>query len=267
MLDDRRKRYLKAMGIQVFVRRPAVPDPGEGNVSVRPAGPGPDRVTDASAVATTKSPAAGSRPSDSAVPRDDGAVTAAFSSEKRNDWQELKREVAGCTACELHRTRTQTVLGVGNEQAALMVIGEAPGAEEDRQGEPFVGRAGHLLDAMLRAIGLQRGDVYIANVLKCRPPGNRNPAPAEAACCLPFLERQIALVAPRLILAVGGVAAHHLLGSDEPVGRLRGRIHEYGGSRIPLIASYHPAYLLRQPAEKAKAWQDLQKVRRILEGA
>ena len=177
------------------------------------------------------------------------------------------QEVAGCTACALHESRSQTVFGVGNPQAALMVIGEAPGAEEDRQGEPFVGRAGQLLTAMLRAIGLARQDVYIANILKCRPPGNRNPTPAEAACCLPFLQRQLALVSPRLILAVGGVAAHHLLGSGETVGRLRGRIHAYGDARIPLLVSYHPAYLLRQPGEKARAWQDLQKVRRILEGS
>jgi DNA polymerase len=145
-----------------------------------------------------------------------------------------------------------------------MVIGEAPGADEDRQGEPFVGRAGKLLDAMLHAIGLPRSEVYIANVLKCRPPGNRNPSLEEAACCDGFLRRQIALVGPKLILSVGGIAARHLLGTDTPVGRLRGAVHEYGEDRVPVLVTYHPAYLLRQPEEKAKTWQDLQQAAQLL---
>jgi uracil-DNA glycosylase len=147
-------------------------------------------------------------------------------------------------------------------QARLMIVGEAPGADEDRLGEPFVGRAGQLLTAMLRAIGLGRGQVYIANILKCRPPGNRDPLPEEAACCEPFLLRQVALVRPRVILAAGRVAAQHLLKSSDPVGRLRGQQHRLGD--IPLLVTYHPAYLLRSPEEKAKAWQDLQHLARLL---
>ncbi len=182
------------------------------------------------------------------------------------DWDALRAAVAGCTACELHRSRTQTVFGTGDVAARLMVIGEAPGADEDRQGEPFVGRAGRLLDAMLHAIGLPRGEVYIANVLKCRPPGNRNPSLEEAAACAGFLRRQIALVAPELILLVGGIAARNLLGTDTPVGRLRGTVHDCGVDRVPVLVTYHPAYLLRQPEEKAKAWQDLQLAARRLRG-
>jgi DNA polymerase len=159
------------------------------------------------------------------------------------------------------------VFGVGSEQARLLVIGEAPGADEDRQGEPFVGRAGQLLNAMLRAIGLERGEVYIANVLKCRPPQNRNPSLEEAAACEPFLRRQIELIGPRLILLVGGIAARNLLGTDTPVGRLRGTVQRFGAAGIPVVVTYHPAYLLRQPDEKAKAWQDLQQVARLLREA
>jgi DNA polymerase len=181
------------------------------------------------------------------------------------DWDTLRARVAQCTACELHRTRTQTVFGVGNPAARLMVVGEAPGADEDRQGEPFVGRAGKLLDAMLRAIGLPRGEVYIANVLKCRPPGNRNPSLEEATACEGYLRRQVALVAPKLILSVGGIAARNLLGTETPVGKLRGTVHSYGPDRVPVVATYHPAYLLRQPEEKAKTWQDLQLVARLLQ--
>lgn len=268
MLDaERRKRYLEAMGVRVFVRRDDQPGAAGIRVAERPrynASEAP--AADAGCEAPRTVPAVNV---ETASPSPGPGVEPAGKSRQEvgDDWTTLKRQVAECTACALHESRTQTVFGVGNEQAALMVIGEAPGADEDRQGEPFVGRAGQLLTAMLGAIGLQRRDVYIANILKCRPPGNRNPTPAEAVCCLPFLERQIDLVAPRLILAVGAVAAHHLLDSDESVGRLRGQVHTYGASRVPLIVSYHPAYLLRQPAEKAKAWQDLQKVRGILEGA
>ena len=174
------------------------------------------------------------------------------------DWQALQAAVAGCTRCGLHRTRTQTVFGVGDPRARWLVIGEAPGAEEDRQGEPFVGRAGQLLDAMLKAVGLARSQVFIANILKCRPPNNRDPHADEAAACAPYLQRQIELIGPSLILAVGRVAAQHLLHSDLPIGKLRGQVHRHGETGIPLVATYHPAYLLRSPAEKRKAWQDLQ---------
>ena len=180
-----------------------------------------------------------------------------------DSWDAVSTEVAGCTRCGLHACRTRTVFGVGNRSARWLVVGEAPGAEEDRQGEPFVGRAGKLLDAMLLAIGLQRDEVFIANVLKCRPPDNRNPAPAEVAQCLPFLERQIALLKPTIMLAVGSVAAQNLLATDVPVGRLRGRVHAFGSARTPVVVTYHPAYLLRSPGEKRKVWEDLKFARRM----
>jgi uracil-DNA glycosylase family 4 len=171
------------------------------------------------------------------------------------DWDALRNCVAGCTQCELSRSRTQTVFGVGNPDADWMIVGEAPGAEEDRRGEPFVGRAGKLLDQMLLAIGESRDSVFIANILKCRPPNNRDPGAAEAAACRDYLDRQIALVRPRILLAVGRIAAQNLLGSDEPVGRMRGRRHDLNGT--PLVVTYHPAYLLRSPSQKQKAWRDL----------
>lgn len=180
-------------------------------------------------------------------------------------WQALENAVRPCTRCGLHATRTQTVFGVGRRDADLLVIGEAPGADEDLKGEPFVGRAGQLLTAMLRAIGLARRDVYIANILKCRPPGNRDPQPEEATACTPYLTQQIALVAPRVILAVGRIAAQWLLQTDVPIGRLRGQTFRYGERGTPLIVTYHPAYLLRSPLAKATAWKDLCVVRDLLE--
>jgi DNA polymerase len=177
------------------------------------------------------------------------------------DWPALREAVAACTACALCKSRRQTVFGVGNERAHWMIVGEAPGEQEDRQGEPFVGKSGQLLDNMLRAVGLTRGEaepakqVFIANTLKCRPPGNRNPEPDELAKCEGFLIRQIQLVQPKIILAMGAFAVQSLLRSTDPVGRLRGRVHRYQG--VPLIVSYHPAYLLRNPVDKAKAWDDL----------
>ena len=180
------------------------------------------------------------------------------------DWDALATEIRQCTACGLCKTRTQTVFGVGDHQAEWLVIGEAPGADEDRQGEPFVGRAGKLLNPMLQAVGLKRAQVFIANILKCRPPDNRDPAPGEAASCRPFLDRQIALLRPRLILAVGRIAAQNLLATDTPIGKLRGQVHRFGPVRIPLVVTYHPAYLLRSPREKRKAWDDLRLARRAL---
>jgi DNA polymerase len=172
-------------------------------------------------------------------------------------WRVLQEQVRACTRCSLCQTRTQTVFGVGQQRADLMVIGEAPGQDEDEQGEPFVGRAGQLLNSMLRAMGNPRETVYIANILKCRPPNNRNPNPTEVASCLPYLQQQIDLVQPRLILAVGGIAAQNLLATDVPVGRLRGQVHRLGERATPLIVTYHPAYLLRSPGEKRKVWTDL----------
>ncbi len=183
------------------------------------------------------------------------------------DWQALRERVSGCRLCGLHGGRTQTVFGVGDPDADLLIVGEAPGAEEDRRGEPFVGRAGQLLDAMLDAIDLTRGQVYIANILKCRPPNNRDPQREESGACTPYLERQIALLQPKVILALGRIAAQWLLQSDSPIGRLRGRELSFGKPAVPLIASYHPAYLLRSPAAKAKSWEDLRLVRQILRAA
>lgn len=180
------------------------------------------------------------------------------------DWPELRTAVSTCTACDLHSTRTQTVFGVGDPNAEWMIIGEAPGADEDQQGEPFVGRAGQLLNNMLKALGLQREQVFIANILKCRPPENRNPRPEEVAQCEAFLQRQVALVKPKIILAVGGVAAHNLLKVDTPVSRLRGQVHHY--DNVPLVVTYHPAYLLRKPTEKAKSWVDLKFAAAVVKG-
>ena len=182
-------------------------------------------------------------------------------------WTELEALVAPCRRCALCETRTQTVFGVGDRDAGWFVVGEAPGADEDQAGEPFVGRAGQLLNAMLRAIGLAREQVYIANVLKCRPPGNRDPRPGEVRECLPYLRRQIELVAPRVILCVGRIAAQNLLGTELPVGRLRGQVHALHGVDAPVVVTYHPAYLLRTPAEKRKAWADLNYAREVARGA
>ncbi len=179
------------------------------------------------------------------------------------DWDQLAEAVSHCTACKLHSTRTQGVLGVGDRNADWLIIGEAPGADEDAQGEPFVGQAGKLLDAMLAAIDLKRGNkVYITNVLKSRPPGNRNPEPDEVAACRPYLLAQIELIQPKLILALGRFAAQSLLDTDEAVGRLRGRVHQF--QNVPLVVTYHPAYLLRNLPDKARAWEDLCLARRTM---
>jgi uracil-DNA glycosylase len=168
----------------------------------------------------------------------------------------LQQEVAGCTRCgELASTRTQTVFGVGNPKARLCFLGEAPGADEDRLGEPFVGRAGQLLNKILEACSLRREDVYILNVIKCRPPGNRNPAPDEAQNCRRFLDRQLELIKPEFICCLGSVAAQNLLGTTESIGRLRGNVHDYGG--IHVVCTYHPAYLLRNPSAKKQTWDDM----------
>ena len=234
-----RRYYLDAMGIQVWMQSvpdtmPAMQDDASG-ITAEVAGP--DNTTT--------------------------AVPAVSRQSQTVEWQSLQAEVAACTKCELHSTRTQTVFGIGNHNADVLVIGEAPGQDEDAQGEPFVGRAGKLLDAMLQAIDLQREQVYIANILKCRPPGNRDPHADEVAQCHPYLQRQIELLQPKVIFALGRIAAQSLLQSDEAVGKLRGRVHDFQG--IPLLVSYHPAYLLRKPTEKRKAWQDLLRLRAVLD--
>ena len=203
-------------------------------------------------------------PRDAAEP-DAAAVEPVGPAAEDLDWNELEQRVTNCTRCALATSRTNTVFGVGDQNADWMIIGEAPGADEDRSGEPFVGRAGMMLDEMLRAIGLRRDAAFIANILKCRPPHNRDPEPSETAECRAYLERQIALVRPKIILAVGKVAAQSLLQTDEPVGRIRGRAHELNG--IPLIVTYHPAYLLRSPSHKRDSWSDLCMARGLLSGA
>ncbi len=220
----RRVEYLRAIGVDVWVRRGA-------------ARPGRTEPTDADA---------------------------RVAPETAEQWRAVQAEVAGCTKCGLHSTRTQTVFGVGNPRADWLIIGEAPGAEEDRRGEPFVGRAGQLLDAMLKAIDVRRGDnAFVANILKCRPPGNRDPKPEEVGACMPYLMRQIALLRPKLILAVGRIAAQNLLRTDLALGRLRGQVHPFGELNTPLIVTYHPAYLLRTPQDKRKAWEDLKFARSV----
>jgi uracil-DNA glycosylase len=175
----------------------------------------------------------------------------------------IRTDLGACVRCKLHQSgRTQIVFGTGNPQAELMFVGEAPGADEDRQGEPFVGRAGQLLTKMIEAMGYTRGDVYIANVLKCRPPDNRNPEPDEIAQCEPFLFRQIASIQPKVIVALGAFAVHTLLKTSEPVSRLRGRTHEYRGAQ--LVPTFHPSYLLRSPGYKREAWEDLKRALALL---
>jgi uracil-DNA glycosylase len=190
---------------------------------------------------------------------------APVSADSATDWDRLALAVRECQRCELYKTRTQTVFGVGDRKADLLIVGEAPGADEDRQGEPFVGRAGQLLNEMLRAIGLQRQQVYIANILKCRPPNNRDPRPEEAAECSGYLLQQIALIQPKLILVLGRVAAQRLLKTDTSLGRLRGKVHRHADSGVPLVVTYHPAYLLRTPADKRKTWEDLLFLRKSIQ--
>ena len=250
-MDSMRNAYLEALGIDRWVPR------GTPEAQVRePAGaPAASHATVPpvpARVAATPSPAIHAR-----VAEPPAALPPAIQLPPATDWGTLRERVAGCVACELCKTRAQTVFGVGNTQAEWLVIGEAPGADEDRQGEPFVGRAGQLLNAMLLAVGRPRDTVFIANILKCRPPGNRDPRPEEVARCLPFLEQQVALLKPRLMLAVGRIAAQNLLGTDVPLSRLRGKVHEFGAAKTPLVITYHPAYLLRTPGDKRKAWEDL----------
>ena len=227
------RQYLDAMGITRWV----------------PRGGSLDGLTEESVInaVQTRAPGAAAEPPSAPESMEHGGNSAS--------WTELETAVRACTKCPLHATRTQTVFGVGSRHARWMFIGEAPGADEDRQGEPFVGRAGQLLNAMLFAMGLKREEVYIANVLKCRPPGNRDPQPEEVAQCEPYLLRQIELIRPALIIALGRHAAHSLLKTEVPLARLRGQRLSYHGT--PLIVTYHPAYLLRNPVDKRKAWDDL----------
>ena len=260
--------YLDAIGVRQWVRRDWQEPPCEARQAAETAAAAPERVAavvpagqqqSAPPVAAPSQPPADRSPTPAGSP-----PTPAVPVPATDDWHSLQSSVANCRQCELHASRTQTVFGVGDPHADWMLIGEAPGADEDRLGEPFVGRSGKLLDQMLLAVGTSRERVFIANTLKCRPPNNRDPLAAESACCRPWLERQIALIQPKVIMAVGGVAAKNLLNTSETTGALRGKVHRFGV--IPLVVGYHPAYLLRSPSQKRKAWQDLLLVKRVLEG-
>ena len=181
------------------------------------------------------------------------------------NWVKLEKKVSNCKDCELHKTRTQTVFGCGNEQSDWLFIGEAPGKDEDHKGEPFVGRAGRLLNEVIFSLGLKREEVYIANILKCRPPNNRDPSQDEIQSCTTYLQQQIKMISPKIIIAVGRVAAQHLLNTDLTMAKLRGTVHSYGSESIPLITIYHPAYLLRSPSQKYKVWSDLQVVKTLMQ--
>ncbi|QBK06371.1 uracil-DNA glycosylase [Hylemonella gracilis] len=268
-LDARQRAMLEEMGIRVWMPLDTAPADDRAVSSSMPQEPSPGLRT-----GVAPSPAAADRPVRAPVP-----IAAAFSASPvalpralpadiaAMDWDDLEAAVAGCQACGLCKSRKNTVFGVGHRQARWLIVGEAPGENEDLQGEPFVGQAGKLLDNMLMSLGRSRTadgeaqSVYVANVLKCRPPGNRNPAPEEVLQCEPYLRRQVALLQPRIILAMGRFAVQSLLQHSVPdvatlpLGRLRGQVHHYEG--VPVVVSYHPAYLLRTPQDKAKAWEDL----------
>jgi len=243
-----RLQYLEAMGLTQWVRRDL------------------DVLTDNVLADNIPVPSLlENKPVHESVAEKENSYITATPDQRQELWRILQARVTQCTSCELHKGRKQTVFGIGHKQARLLIVGEAPGVEEDSQGEPFVGPAGKLLNNMLFALGLQRSDVYIANILKCRPPDNRDPRPDEVKCCHSFIQQQMDLIQPDIILAVGRIAAQNLLKSKETIGRLRGKQFEYGVNKIPLIATYHPAYLLRSPKQKSKAWQDLLQVRAVLE--
>lgn len=297
MLDKRQRAYLEAMGIDVWVRRePVAPEPvaaepaAVAGQAVEPAPAVPEPGSEPQAPVETPKPSVRQSGASESIapeppvsPEPEQEAPWVFEAEQAPppewmaeseplseppfqepepaptlDWPGLRSAVGECSRCpELVRNRTRTVFGVGDQNADWLVIGEAPGADEDRRGEPFVGRAGQLLNNMLRAIGLGREQVYIANILKCRPPRNRDPSPEEAEACRPFLQRQIELIRPNIILVVGRIAAQNLLETNQPLGRLRGSVHRHGATGTPVVVTYHPAYLLRSPQEKRKAWNDL----------
>jgi len=275
-LDDRQRAMLAEMGVRVWW--PSTP--AEPAAQAMPAAPAPEAApavastvaplsagaTAPMAASTAAAPAVVPKPPQAASVRPAAAPVPVLTTRPladgvdRMDWSTLQATAAACQACDLCAQRKKSVFGVGDQQAQWMVIGEAPGEQEDLQGEPFVGQAGQLLDNMLKAVGLSRqaqgeGGVYIANAIKCRPPGNHNPTPQELATCAPYLARQVALVQPQIILLMGRFAVQSVLQTTEPIGKLRGQVHTYQG--VPVVVTYHPAYLLRNPADKAKAWADL----------
>jgi len=250
-----RLQYLEAMGIDVWVSRD---QPVAANQA---ADPSANYATANDLPILPEASPSSNQPANVAQEQLLHSSTKAGMATDNDEWSTLQQDVSLCRRCKLCETRTQTVFGVGNHHAGWMLIGEAPGQDEDLQGEPFVGRAGKLLNEMLRAIGLAREEVYIANMLKCRPPRNRDPEVAEVAACRPFLQQQIELLQPKLIVAVGRIAAQNLLQTQKSLTLLRGSRHQLGDT--PLVVIPHPAYLLRFPLEKAKAWEDLQFARSL----
>jgi DNA polymerase len=245
MNQQQRLDYLKAMGVQVWLQRTSVQEASnQQTISMQSEMVLPDLEKT------------------HVLDKPEAPIQQLCTSKTMQTLGELREQVSGCKACDLHKTRIQTVFGIGDQQADWMIIGEAPGAQEDQQGEPFVGRAGMLLNEILFSLGLQRESVFIANILKCRPPNNRDPLPNEVEACGNYLKQQVEQVAPRIILALGRIAAQNLLQTTESIGRLRGRVHEYHS--IPVIVLYHPAYLLRSPLEKRKVLQDLLLARQTL---
>ncbi len=278
MADPRHVAYLRALGVPLYVRRrgdarPSVAS-GEGLGVAEPPGraPGAGAVCHNSKTLTPTPLPGGAgletAPPESPSPAGGGAGGGGPSATAvaTLDWDALRERVRDCRACALRAGCTQTVFGVGDPNADWMFVGEAPGADEDRQGEPFVGRAGQLLTSMIRALGFQREQVYIANILKCRPPNNRDPRPEEAQACRRYLERQIELVGPKILVAVGRIAAQNLLQTDTPIGKMRGRVYSYGPREIPVVVTYHPAYLLRSPLQKRRAWDDLRLAQQVAVG-
>ncbi len=278
-MTDPRRAYLNAMGIDVWARRDLPRDLSEPQAakasavkeipvaSTRPT----EMATAVTPVLPAQAPASDLEPPPIELDTLEPVIDNEYEHEEPAtpalatlDWPALKERVAACTLCELHQSRTQSVFGVGDVKAEILIIGEAPGADEDRQGEPFVGKAGQLLNAMLKAIGLSRQQVYIANILKCRPPNNRDPSPEEATQCSAYLQRQIELIQPTLILALGRIAAQRLLQTSTSLARMHGQIHRLETTGTPLLVTYHPAYLLRSPAEKRKAWDDLKTARQFV---
>ena len=275
-LDDRQRAMLAEMGVRVWwpstpaepaaQAMPAAPVPEAAPAVASTVAPMSAATTAPMAASTAAAPAVVPKPPQAASVRPAAAPVPVLTTRPladgvdRMDWTTLQATAAACQACDLCAQRRKSVFGVGDQQAQWMVIGEAPGEQEDLQGEPFVGQSGQLLDNMLKAVGLSRqaqgeGGVYIANAIKCRPPGNHNPTPQELATCAPYLARQVALVQPQIILLMGRFAVQSVLQTTEPIGKLRGQVHTYQG--VPVVVTYHPAYLLRNPADKAKAWADL----------
>ena len=248
--SERQLEILRKLGVEVWRLRGA--ENGESREPQTPDVPGPP-VRQSAETATPTETATATATATAHAPSADESLAP------------IAREVSACRKCELHQSRTNTVFGCGSPNADWLLVGEAPGQHEDLQGEPFVGRAGKLLDRMIAALGMQREQVFIANVLKCRPPGNRDPLPGEIEQCEPYLHRQLALIRPKVIVALGRISAQALLKTRDPLGKLRGRVYHYGPDNIPLVATYHPAYLLRSPEQKARAWEDLWQAKRIVE--